>query len=143
MPTLRLHGRVREVAGVDLLEVDVSTVGGLIAEADVRFGNEFVRARADADIRLNSEPVDGLATQIKRNDQVELFPKDAEPVVKTPVAAKAAQRTTAASKTTTKTPAKAAADKTSSTRSRSSASASAAKTTRARTAGTKGKSAKR
>ena len=141
MPTLRLHGRVREVAGVDSIEVDVSTVGGLIAEADVRFGNEFVRARSAADIRLNGEPVDGLATQIKRKDEVELLPQEAEPAAKAPVAAKAAQRPPAASKPTTTTPATAAA-KTGGAGGGASASASAAKTTRARTTGTKGKSAK-
>jgi len=75
MARLRLFASVKEVAGVDQIEVDVSTVGGLVAEADGRFGGDFVRARSGAKLWLNDEvEVDDLATPIGREDVVAIIP---------------------------------------------------------------------
>ncbi|MFN8105897.1 MAG: MoaD/ThiS family protein [Acidimicrobiia bacterium] len=75
MARLRMFASVKEVAGVDQIEVDVSTVGGLVAEADGRFGSDFVRARSGAKLWLNDETeVDDLATPIGREDVVAIIP---------------------------------------------------------------------
>ncbi|MBX7161526.1 MAG: MoaD/ThiS family protein [Acidimicrobiia bacterium] len=75
MARLRMFASVKEVAGVDQIEVDVSTVGGLVAEADGRFGSDFVRARSGAKLWLNEETeVDDLATPIGREDVVAIIP---------------------------------------------------------------------
>lgn len=75
MARLRMFASVKEVAGVDQIEVDVSTVGGLVAEADGRFGSDFVRARSGAKLWLNDDTeVDDLATPIGREDVVAIIP---------------------------------------------------------------------
>lgn len=75
MAVLRLFAGVKEVAGVDHIEVDVSTVGGLVAEADGRFGSNFVRARTGAKLWLNDESeIEDLATPIGRKDVVAIIP---------------------------------------------------------------------
>lgn len=75
MAVLRLFAGVKEVAGVDQIEVDVSTVGGLVAEADGRFGADFVKARSGAKLWLNDDTeVDDLATPIGRTDVVAIIP---------------------------------------------------------------------
>ena len=75
MARLRLFAGVKEVAGVGEIEVDVSTVGGLVAEADGRFGSEFIKARAGANLFLNGETqIDDLATPIGRKDEVSIIP---------------------------------------------------------------------
>lgn len=75
MAVLRLFAGVKEVAGVEQIEVDVSTVGGLVAEADGRFGSDFVRARSGAKLWLNGEDeITDLATPIGRKDEVAIIP---------------------------------------------------------------------
>jgi len=75
MARLRLFAGVKEVAGIDMIEVDVSTVGGLVAEADGRFGADFVRSRNGAKLWLNGdEEVADLATPIGRHDEVAIIP---------------------------------------------------------------------
>ncbi|MCC7075842.1 MAG: MoaD/ThiS family protein [Acidimicrobiia bacterium] len=75
MAVLRLFAGVTEVAGVDQIEVDVSTVGGLVAEADGRFGSDFVRARSGARLWLNDDTeIEDLATPIGRTDVVAIIP---------------------------------------------------------------------
>ncbi len=75
MARLRLFAGVKEVAGTDEIEVDVSTVGGLVAEADGRFGADFIRARSGANLWLNGETeIEDLATPIGRKDEVSIIP---------------------------------------------------------------------
>lgn len=75
MARLRLFAGVKEVAGMEEIEVDVSTVGGLVAEADGRFGTDFIKARSGANLWLNGDvEIDDLATPIGRKDEVAIIP---------------------------------------------------------------------
>ncbi len=83
MARLRLIAGIKEVAGIDTIEVDVSTVGGLVAEADGRFGSDFVRARSGAKLWLNdASEIDDLATPISRTDEVSIVPTSSTPTSK-------------------------------------------------------------
>ncbi len=75
MARLRLFAGVKDVAGVEVIEVDVSTVGGLVAEADGRFGSDFIQARSGANLWLNGDTqIEDLATPIGRKDEVAIVP---------------------------------------------------------------------
>lgn len=55
---LRLFASAREAAGVSSVEIDGSTVGEVLAVAQDRFGQPFVKACESAKIWLDGEPAD-------------------------------------------------------------------------------------
>jgi molybdopterin synthase sulfur carrier subunit len=145
MAVLRMFASVKEVAGTDKIEVDVSTVGGLVAEADGRFGADFVRARSGAKLWLNGDhEIDDLATPIGRTDEVAIIPPVSGGMDEQSTngrrggkpATKAAART--APKSATKTNAKSASKTTKTTKTSAKASgrsgATSAKTTTSKAA---------
>jgi molybdopterin converting factor small subunit len=73
MASLRLFASVREAAGTNQLEIDASTVGGVIGEAERRFGPDFVAQVQTCRIWLNGEPA--VADDVVGpSDEVALLP---------------------------------------------------------------------
>lgn len=56
MPTLRLFAAAREAAGTGRADVDASTVGGVLDEAEARYGPAFTAVLSTSRVWLNGEP---------------------------------------------------------------------------------------
>ena len=56
MPTLRLFASAREAAGTDRVEVADATVGEILNDARVRFGEHFAAVLATSRVWLNGDP---------------------------------------------------------------------------------------
>jgi molybdopterin converting factor small subunit len=54
--TLRLFASAREAAGTDRIEVEPATVGEILHDARVRFGEHFAAVLATSRVWLNGDP---------------------------------------------------------------------------------------
>jgi molybdopterin synthase sulfur carrier subunit len=73
VPTLRLFASAREAAGVDRVEVGEATVGEILNDARVRFGEHFAAVLASSRVWLNGDPTtdDAIA---RAADEVAVLP---------------------------------------------------------------------
>ena len=58
MTTLRLFAAAREVAGTGRSTIDATTVGGVLDEAEARFGPAFSEVLATCRVWVNGDPAD-------------------------------------------------------------------------------------
>jgi molybdopterin synthase sulfur carrier subunit len=70
---LRLFAGAREAAGTAHDEFDSATVGELLAEADERYGNDFVAIRRASRVWLNGDEADD-GDPISEGDEVAVLP---------------------------------------------------------------------
>lgn len=73
MAILRMFAGAREAAGTSRDEFDAATVAELLAEADDRYGDEFVAIRAASRIWLNGDAASG-DEPIGDRDEVAVLP---------------------------------------------------------------------
>ena len=73
MATLRLFAAAREAAGSDRVTVDASTVGGVLAEAQRRFGEPFSDVLAISRVWVNGEPAEP-DDAVSPSDEVAVLP---------------------------------------------------------------------
>jgi molybdopterin converting factor small subunit len=73
VPTLRLFASAREAAGTDRLEVADATVGAILNDARVRFGEHFAAVLATSRVWLNGEPTSDDAA-VGPGDEVAVLP---------------------------------------------------------------------
>lgn len=73
MPTLRLFASAREAAGTDRVEVAEATVGEILNDARVRFGEHFAAVLATSRVWLNGEPTTD-DTAVRGADEVAVLP---------------------------------------------------------------------
>lgn len=73
MATLRLFAAAREAAGTGRVEIDATTVGGLLDEAHARFGASFRAVVDTSRVWLNGEPAH-RAQPVSSTDEVAVLP---------------------------------------------------------------------
>jgi molybdopterin converting factor small subunit len=73
MATLRLFAAAREAAGTGRATVDATTVGGVLDEAEARFGAAFSAVLATCRVWVNGEPADRAQT-VGAADEVAVLP---------------------------------------------------------------------
>ena len=73
MATLRLFASAREAAGTDRAVIDADTVGAVLDEARVRFGEAFAAVLAKSRVWRNGDPAD-LADAVGPDDEVAVLP---------------------------------------------------------------------
>jgi len=73
MATLRLFAQAREAAGTDRVEIDATTVGAVLNEARVRFGEHFAAVLASSRVWLNGEQASEDDT-VRGGDEVAVLP---------------------------------------------------------------------
>jgi len=73
MPTLRLFASAREAAGTDRVDVADATVGAILNDARVRFGEHFAAILATSRVWLNGEPTTDDAVA-RGADEVAVLP---------------------------------------------------------------------
>lgn len=73
MPTLRLFGPVREIAGTGTEQVEGATVDEVIAGAVVRYGDPFAEILKRSRIWVNGESAEG-ARVLSDHDEVAVLP---------------------------------------------------------------------
>ncbi|HEX4904574.1 MAG TPA: MoaD/ThiS family protein [Acidimicrobiales bacterium] len=73
MPTLRLFASAREAAGTDRVDVADATVGEILNDARVRFGEHFAAVLATSRVWLNGEPTNDDAVA-RGADEVAVLP---------------------------------------------------------------------
>lgn len=87
MAKVRLFAALREAAGVGEDEIDASTVGELLAEAERRYGTEFSDALPFCRVMVNGVGVgrrEGKETPLGGQDEVALLPPVSGGAVITP-----------------------------------------------------------
>jgi molybdopterin converting factor small subunit len=73
MATLRLFAAAREAAGTGRVTVDAATVGGVLDEAEVRFGPAFASVLSTCRVWVNGDPAD-RADPVGPSDEVAVLP---------------------------------------------------------------------
>jgi molybdopterin synthase sulfur carrier subunit len=73
MAVLRLFASAREAAGTPRVEIDAATVGSVLDEAALRFGEGFVAVLATCRVWRNGEPVTRDDTVVA-TDEVAVLP---------------------------------------------------------------------
>jgi molybdopterin converting factor small subunit len=73
MARLLLFGPAREAAGVSSVTLPGHDVAGIIAAAEERFGEEFVKVLATSSVWLNGDAVDPNAV-VNDDDEVAVIP---------------------------------------------------------------------
>ena len=73
MPVLRLFASAREAAGTDRVEVADATVGEILNDARVRFGEHFAAVLATSRVWLNGDPTTDDAVA-RGGDEVAVLP---------------------------------------------------------------------
>ena len=73
MATLRLFASAREAAGTDRADVDATTVGAVLAEAEARYGPTFAAVVAISRVWCNGEPA-GPDDPVGPGDEVAVLP---------------------------------------------------------------------
>ena len=73
MATLRLFAAAREAAGTGRTTVDAATVGAVLEEAAVRYGEGFAAVCALSRIWLNGDPAE-RDTPVSEGDEVAVLP---------------------------------------------------------------------
>ena len=73
MATLRLFASAREAAGTERATIDAATVGGVLDEACVRFGEGFAAVLARSRVWRNGDPAD-RADATGPGDEVAVLP---------------------------------------------------------------------
>jgi MoaD family protein len=73
VPTLRLFATVRVAAGTGKVEIDGETVGELLANASVKYGEEFESLIPVCRVWVNGEAADA-DTEVHNGDEVALLP---------------------------------------------------------------------
>jgi molybdopterin synthase sulfur carrier subunit len=73
MAMLRLFAQAREAAGTDRVEIDATTVGEVLNEARVRFGEHFTAVLASSRVWLNGEHTDD-DDAVRAGDEVAVLP---------------------------------------------------------------------
>ncbi len=70
---LRLFASAREAAGVRRVEIDGATVGDVLDQASVRFGERFAAVLASSRVWCNGEPAD-REDAVAATDEVAVLP---------------------------------------------------------------------
>lgn len=73
MATLRLFAAAREAAGTAQDQIDAATVGAVLDEAMVRYGEGFAAVLAKAKVWVNGEPA-GRERPVGPGDEVAVLP---------------------------------------------------------------------
>ena len=73
MAVLRLFASAREAAGTDRATIDAPTVGDVLDEAMVRFGEGFAAVLARSRVWVNGDPAD-RADAVGADDEVAVLP---------------------------------------------------------------------
>ncbi len=73
MATLRLFASIREAAGTSSVEIEADSVGGLVAVASERFGDDFSALLPVCRVWVNGEPAND-SDRIAHGDEVALLP---------------------------------------------------------------------
>ena len=73
MATLRLFASAREAAGTERATIDAPTVGGVLDEAMVRFGEGFAAVLARSRVWVNGDPAD-RTDAVGPDDEVAVLP---------------------------------------------------------------------
>lgn len=73
MARVRLFGRAAQAAGTALDDISAETVGGVLEQARVRYGEEFVRVAATCRVWLNGTDV-WMTDPVRPDDEVALLP---------------------------------------------------------------------
>jgi len=73
MAVLRLFASAREAAGTDRATIDAPTVGAVLDEAMVRFGEGFAAVLARSRVWVNGDPAD-RADAVGTDDEVAVLP---------------------------------------------------------------------
>jgi molybdopterin converting factor small subunit len=73
MAVLRLFASAREAAGTERATIDAPTVGGVLDEAMVRFGEGFAAVLARSRVWVNGDPAD-RADAVGPDDEVAVLP---------------------------------------------------------------------
>jgi len=73
MATLRLFASVREEAGERSIDFEAETVGGVLDQANEKFGSHFAELAQTCRVWVNGEPAD-RETAVSTGDEVALLP---------------------------------------------------------------------
>jgi molybdopterin converting factor small subunit len=73
MAVLRLFASAREAAGTERTTIDAATVGAVLDEAMVRFGEGFAAVLARSRVWVNGDPAD-RADAVGPDDEVAVLP---------------------------------------------------------------------
>ncbi len=73
MTTLRLFAAAREAAGTGRVEIEASTVGAVLVEAEARYGPVFAAVVRQSRIWCNGEPA-ALEDPVSAADEVAVLP---------------------------------------------------------------------
>ena len=73
MAVLRLFASAREAAGTERATIDAPTVGGVLDEAMVRFGEGFAAVLARSRVWVNGDPAD-RGDAVGPDDEVAVLP---------------------------------------------------------------------
>ena len=73
MAVLRLFASAREAAGTDRATIDAGTVGAVLDEARVRFGEGFAAVLERSRVWVNGEPAESGDT-VGEGDEVAVLP---------------------------------------------------------------------
>lgn len=73
MPVLRLFAAAREAAGVARAELDGATVGAVLAEAELRYGERFSGVLAHSRVWVNGQPAEP-GTAVHGHDVIAVLP---------------------------------------------------------------------
>ena len=73
MATLRLFAAAREAAGTGRVEIDAATVGGVLDEAEARFGASFGAVLGTSRVWVNGEPA-ARERSVSPTDEVAVLP---------------------------------------------------------------------
>lgn len=73
MAVLRLFASAREAAGTDRVTIDASTVGEVLNEARVRFGEHFAAVLASSRVWRNGDPTTDDEA-VTASDEVAVLP---------------------------------------------------------------------
>lgn len=73
MATLRLFANLREIAGTNQIEIDATSVGGVLETAIAQFGDRFEASLSTAQVWVNGDQAD-RATPVSAGDEIAVIP---------------------------------------------------------------------